>query len=407
MYLTQGLHRSLRNAPGAPATIFGDRVRTFAEQVDRVSRLAAGLRSLGVSEGARVGVLALNSDRYAELLLAVAWTDGVVVPLNTRWIAQELAYVIGDSEASVLVVDDAFASMAPVLREECRRVHHVVYAGDGPTPAGMVSSEDLIAGAQPVAGRSAGRRRGLRHLLHERYDRRAEGVVLSHENVVTAALGSQATCPIVVPGGRLLHAAPMFHIADVHAWVAQSIVGGTHVAVPRFDPAAVLAAIEEHHVTNTLLVPTMIQLLVDHPDRAAFDLSSLRIVLYGGSPMPEALLQRAMAALPHADFVQGYGMTELGEPSPTSRPRITVVAIGSGRLAAPRCTPKCGSWSTAPRLHRERSVRSQYVVQASPRATGTSLERPRRPYATDGCTPAMPATWTTRATSSSSTASRT
>jgi acyl-CoA synthetase (AMP-forming)/AMP-acid ligase II len=87
--------------------------------------------------------------------------------------------------------------------------------------------------------------------------------------------------------------------------------GGSHVIVPGFDPRAVLAAIGEYRVTDALLVPTMIQLLVDHPDVGQFDLSSLRSVLYGASPMTPAVLERAMKTLPGASFLQAYGMTEL------------------------------------------------------------------------------------------------
>ena len=84
MQLTQGLHRSLQTTPDRTATIFGTRERTFHQQADRVARLAAGLRALGAGAGDRVGMLALNSDRYAEYLLAVPWAGGVVNPVNIR-----------------------------------------------------------------------------------------------------------------------------------------------------------------------------------------------------------------------------------------------------------------------------------------------------------------------------------
>jgi acyl-CoA synthetase (AMP-forming)/AMP-acid ligase II len=85
VYLTQSLHRAAQQTPDLPASIFGERVRTYAEQLDRVSRLAGALRSHGVANGAPVAILSLNSDRYLELLQAVPWADGVLVPVNTRW----------------------------------------------------------------------------------------------------------------------------------------------------------------------------------------------------------------------------------------------------------------------------------------------------------------------------------
>src|SRR5271155_1523554 len=91
-YLTQSLHRSLQQNPGRPATIYRDRVRTVADSVDRIARLAAALADLGVQPGDRVGILALNSDRYLEYFYAVPWMGAVVNPVNIRWSALEIAY---------------------------------------------------------------------------------------------------------------------------------------------------------------------------------------------------------------------------------------------------------------------------------------------------------------------------
>jgi acyl-CoA synthetase (AMP-forming)/AMP-acid ligase II len=138
-----------------------------------------------------------------------------------------------------------------------------------------------------------------------------KGVMLSHANLLTSALGSMAT------GGfgsweRFLYAVPMFHLAGLGAFIGVGLAGGTQVIVPVFDPIAVLAAIEQHRVTDTLLIPIMIQLIVDHPQRAEHDLSSLQLLSYAGSPIALPLLDRARKALPGAGLTQGYGLTECG-----------------------------------------------------------------------------------------------
>jgi acyl-CoA synthetase (AMP-forming)/AMP-acid ligase II len=303
-----------------------------------VARLAGALHALGVARGDRVAILSLNSDRYAELLLAVPWADAVLNPVNVRWSPAEIVYSLVESETAVLFVDDAFAPAVPALREGHAGLTTVVHMGDGPTPDGMLAYEDLVDGAAPVPDA----RRGGDEIAGLFYTGGTtgfpKGVMISHTNLLTSALGSQATCPIVIPGGRLLHAAPMFHLADLAAWTAQCMVGGTHVIVPMFEPTAVLAAIEDHQATNGLLVPTMIQMLVDHPAVAERDLSSMRIILYGASPITEALLERAMKTFPRADFVQAYGMTEVAPVATIlsaedhrhgARPR------SAGRAAAP------------------------------------------------------------------------
>ena len=123
---------------------------TFAELAERASRLAAALRALGARDGGRVAVLALNSDPFAELLPAVAWAGGVVVPLSVRWGPAEIRHALADCGADLLVVDDAFASLVPVLVEGGTGPRTVVHAGDQSPPVGVLGFEDLLNDAEPV-----------------------------------------------------------------------------------------------------------------------------------------------------------------------------------------------------------------------------------------------------------------
>jgi acyl-CoA synthetase (AMP-forming)/AMP-acid ligase II len=309
--LTQSVHRSLQQHPDAEITIFGSRVRTAVEHADRVARLAGALSHLGVQQGDRVGLLALNSDRYLETLLAVPWAGGVVTPLNTRWSSPEITYALDDSQTSVLFVDAAFAPMLPDLKKSSSVLRTVVFMDDGAAPTGTLGYEGLIVGSAPIVDthRSGDDLAGIFYTGGTTGE--PKGVAISHASLITSAIGSQGTFPIMVPGGRLLHTAPMFHLAGLAAWIMQSMVGGTHVILPGFDPAEVLRAIEEHGVTSSLLVPTMIQMVVDHPEAKERELASLRVVLYGASPISTAVLDRAMKCFSAAEFVQAYGMTEL------------------------------------------------------------------------------------------------
>jgi acyl-CoA synthetase (AMP-forming)/AMP-acid ligase II len=305
MYWTQGLHRSLQQTPDAPATILGSRVRTFREQAGRVARLAGALRELGVHDGERVAILARNSDRFAELLLAVPWANGVLNPVNIRWSAAEIACSLQESQTDILFVDDGFVGVAD-------GAHTVVHMGDGGPPDGMLGCEDLIAAAQPAEDA----RRGGDALAALFYtggtSGSPKGVMLSHAGLLTGALSIRATVPCVAdPGGRTLVVAPLGHLSGVIGWLLQSICGGAHVIVPAFEPAAVLDAIQRHRVTHVFMVPTMLQRVVDELTPGDLDLSSLRTVIYGASPITEALLDRAMAGFPEASFMQVYSMTEL------------------------------------------------------------------------------------------------
>jgi len=311
MYLTQALHRAVQQKPDRIAVKFGERQQTFRQFADRVARLAGALQSLGMRAGDRVAMLALNSDRYLEYQMAVPWGGGVLNPCNTRWSAAEILYSLDDSGSTILLVDDAFRPLAEAIRQDAATLREVVYCGDGEVPAGMHGYEALIASALPVPDAV---RRGD-DLLGIFYTGGTtgfpKGVMLSHTNLCSAGLATHSE-GAATPGGSYLHAAPMFHLADMGIAMPHWIEGNTHSVVPAFSPELVLDTLERDRVTHLLLVPTMIQMLVDHPAmRQPRDLGALRTITYGASPISEAVLDRAMAALPGVSFMQAYGMTEL------------------------------------------------------------------------------------------------
>jgi long-chain acyl-CoA synthetase len=139
---------------------------------------------------------------------------------------------------------------------------------------------------------------------------RSKGVMLSHGNLMVNALQSLAEGTL--PRDAIyLHAAPMFHLANGHAMYCMLLNAGTNAIIKAFTPEDVAEAIEHFRVTHVLLVPTMIQMFIDHPGIGRRDLSSLQQIIYGASPISEAVLDRAMLRLPGVRFLQAYGMTEL------------------------------------------------------------------------------------------------
>lgn len=311
MYLTQPLHRALQQYPDRIATVHAGREQSFAGHIDRVARLAGGLRSLGVEPGDRIAIAALNSDRYLEYLMAVPWADAVLVPVNTRWAVAEMVDCLRDADVRVLLVDRDFAGLAGELCARCPGLIQVVYADDGPTPPGCLGYEALLEVAAPVADA----RRGGDALAALFYTGgttgRPKGVMLSHTNLLTSALGCLAGGFMTTAGGRFLHSAPMFHLGDLAHWLMQSIAGNTQITVPKFEPAAVLAALVDHRVTDLFLAPTMLQAVLDHPGFGSYDLRRVRRIVYAAAPMPPDLLDRVSASFPEVELVQGYGMTEL------------------------------------------------------------------------------------------------
>jgi long-chain acyl-CoA synthetase len=308
MNVTQGLRRVLQTNPEGIASVDGDRRRSWREIGARVARLAGGLQQLGVKRGERVAVLMLNSDRYLELYLGIAWAGAVIVPTNIRWSHAEIEDSLHDCRASVLVVDKAFAAMGVELAKAVSL--KLIYADDDAGPTEADDYEKLIATSQPIADAMSGREELAGIFYTGGTTGRSKGVMLSHANIVSNALHMLSEG--LLPDGTIyLNAAPMFHLANGGAMFASLIGGGSNVIIRTFNPELVMAAIEQEKVTATLLVPTMIQMLADHPIFGTADLSSLKRIMYGASPISEALLNRAMAGLPGTAFHQLYGMTEL------------------------------------------------------------------------------------------------
>lgn len=299
MYLTQGLHRSLQRHAGKTAlTHLGadglQRRHRFDELVDGVARQAAALAARGVVAGDRVALLAPNSDRLVSAIYACWWLGAAACPLNVRWTAPELAHALHDSAAALVLVDEALADLLPrtalasgtlsAFADQAREL--------APLPDTRTGGDAMAA--LLYTGGTTGR---------------AKGVVLTHANFWSASMARAAELPNP-PDGVSLLVAPLFHVAGLGRLVGQTLVGGGCVTMAQFRPEAVIAAIEHHGIGDIIVVPTMLQALLDDPSFAPARVRSLQRIAFGAAPMPPDLLDRALAAWPEAEFFQAYGLTE-------------------------------------------------------------------------------------------------
>ena len=323
MYLTQGLRRAAQIRPREQSTVFRDRRRIWSETADRVARIASGLKEAGVEPGDRVAVLALNSDRYFELMYAIPWLGAAIVPVNTRLATPEVRYILEDSGTRVLFIDGAMKAHAAALAGQMPTVTAVFYLDDDAPPAGMRSFEELAA-APPVADAGAGGDTLAALFYTGGTTGKPKGVMLSHNNLVWNAMNA-ITGFYHDQDTTYIHAAPMFHIADGGQTFGVTACGGCHLFVPRFDAADCLQTMEQEQVTHAEYVPTMINMLVNHPTVAEFDLSSLRYIVYAASPMPEGVLRKALEVFPNCQFIHTYGMTEAAPVLTVLPPRYTTL----------------------------------------------------------------------------------
>jgi len=332
MYITQLVHRHKQQRPNKVAVIDQGREYTFSEFADRIAHLAGAFQQLGVDDGDRIGILSLNSVRYLEYTFAVPWAGCVLNPVNIRWSATEVAYSLDDSDTKVLLVDDAFVPLVDDIKAKSKSLKTLIYTGRGATPEGMLNYDQLVDSAIPIEDKV---RRGD-DLLGVFYTGGTtgfpKGVMITHNSVMASSMAfiAEGLSPY---GTRMMDVAPLFHVAGWSVMLTSMIRGNMQIVVPMFEPGAVLAVIEQYKVNSTILVPTMVQMLLDHPDVEKTDLSSLQQLLYGASPMPQKTVELAIKVLPQTQIVQAYGMTETSPLISFSGPENhTLEGIASGRI---------------------------------------------------------------------------
>ncbi|MFV3073542.1 long-chain-fatty-acid--CoA ligase [Niveispirillum fermenti] len=291
--------------PAATALIFDGRRTSYAGLDQMMGRLAGALIAAGIRPGDRIAYLGKNSDAYFILLLAAARVRAMVVPLNWRMAAAELAGLMADCTPSLLFATPDFMDRAAVLAGTCP----VLSTESGEVP-GLWDWATRDAGASP--GAPSWVDDPVLLLYTSGTTGRPKGVMLSHRNLLRVRDGVCLTEPdwfTWTPGEVALVSMPCFHIGGTGQGL-RALKGGATLLVQReFEVEAILRAVGEHRVTKLFLVPSAIQSVIRHPLAAQTDFSCLRHVLYGASPIPEELLRAAMERF-GCGFVQMYGMTE-------------------------------------------------------------------------------------------------
>lgn len=305
--LTSMLSRTARLHAARPAIIDGESLLDWRQFVDRISRAATVLQSKGVDCGDRYGIIAPNSPQYAELICAGYWMGAVPVPVNHRFAPPEIAFVLEDAACSLVIVDRAYFELFGETSLQPWTEDLLAISGTG-HDAEHASYETLVDGASAMEPRDAVPDDEALLLYTGGTTGRAKGVPLSHLNIMANAmqlgfeLGPRNT-------DVYLHVAPMFHSADLLA-TPYFISGAAHVYLSRFSASAVLEAIQDYGVTVVLMTPTMLVMTMQAADFENYDLSSLRQIIYGSSPMSVERIKEMLGRFPGIEAIQAYGLTE-------------------------------------------------------------------------------------------------
>jgi acyl-CoA synthetase (AMP-forming)/AMP-acid ligase II len=294
MIYVHSLGRAVRYYGEQTALFIGGKRLTFSELDNRVERIAAALSRRGLRTGDRLAVLLPNGPEYIELVYACSRLGVIVVPLNARYSSREIDRVLEDASPRALVRHSGSAPTRANLQWQLALDKEPLDAPNGLCPEVYYCPEAILAIIY-TSGTTG----------------EAKGVMLTHTNVLSSVYCLNYWIRYR-QGGVYLHSAPIFHGADFPAMFAAPAFGALQVAAPRFSPRTFCEAVEKERISQTVLVPAMINMLTDFAEVTRFDLSSLEVLAYGGSPMPIELYWRTRRMLPGVKLVQVYGMTETG-----------------------------------------------------------------------------------------------
>lgn len=320
LHVQRFLDRAARIYPNKVAVIDQDGEFTYREFHERAARLSSALRAMGVGPGDRVAFAAYNNHPLLEAYYGVVQFGAILVPLNIRLTIDEISFIVDDCQPKVLVFDSDFEYWAVQLKSRHPELQLVEIRIEGSHP-GYKGYEDLLAAASadPVAYDMD--EDSIAEIFYTSgTTSRPKGVAMTHRNLYLHALqtgfGGGLDDTIV-----MLHTIPLFH---VNGWGTPHYVtalGGTHVMLRRFIPARVFECIERYRVTYANLVPTMVGMLLDSPDRSRHDLSSIIRFNVGGAPSPSSFVKASMDGLA-GEYAGGYGLSE-------SCPVVSVASIKS------------------------------------------------------------------------------
>ncbi|CAG1004630.1 fatty-acyl-CoA synthase [Burkholderiales bacterium] len=320
------MRRNATVAPQHPGLIFGATRLTWRETNARCNRFAHALRALGVKRGDRVGIFARNSHQWVEAAFALAKLGAVLVTVNHRLSAPEVRFILEDSGASALFASAEELEVARGAAAGLPGLQLLVSLGGA--GGELPEYEALLAGqpeGEPALDSPLAYDDPLMLLYTSGTTGFPKGAIYTHGGTLVGmlihvhAIASRSTHRVMLPS-------PLYSAAGI-AGIYCSVYVGSSTFIINFDPVTALETIQRERITFTNLVPTTIQRLMAREDFGRYDLSSLEVLLYGGSPMPVPVLRELRQRLPHCGYRQTFASTETGCAGTVLEPAEHLLAL--------------------------------------------------------------------------------
>jgi len=294
MIYIHSLGRGSRYYPERAALVVESATLSFRQLHERVKNIAAALAAHGFAAGDRLALLLPNGPEYIELVYACGWLGVTAVPINTRLSSAEIDRILVDAYPRGLIRHSSLPKPTVQPPWQLLLDEKTLDVRNESCPEPVYDPEAILALIY-TSGTTG----------------RPKGVMVTHANI-RANLDHFSYWMRYREGGVYLHAAPIFHIADFPAMFAAPAFGACQVTIPKFSPQGFCELVQRERVTHTVLVPTMLNLLAQVPETKPYDLSSLEVLAYGGSPMAPELVHRTRKFLPNVKLLQCYGLSETG-----------------------------------------------------------------------------------------------
>jgi len=323
MLVTDFTQRAATQYAKKIGVIDGEKRFTYGEYVERTRRLSNGLLKLGVKKGDRVAFIDYNTHHLLEAFYGIPQMGAILLFINIRFSPREIAFILNDSEAKYVVVNQNLMHLITPIKDELKAVEKYILLQDDPamTDSGIeeVYYEDLVQQSSPFLPEMHLDENDPAEMCYTSGTTggQPKGMLFTHRMLYFNALNGMFV-EQVSDRSVFLHAIPLFHVNGWGTPHFLTAAGGKHVMLREFRPDLVCLAIEEERVTNMFIVPTMAIALVNYPDLAKYDLSSLKQVRIGGAPM-SATLFRAVEEKIGCEVYSGYGLTETSPLLATSR----------------------------------------------------------------------------------------
>ncbi len=317
--------------PDGEALVCGDERMTWREVAEKSTQIAAGFKEVGLKPGDRIAVMLGNRIEFALALFGAAHLGLVSVLLSVRQQKPEIAYVLTDCGAKLIIHEDHLVDRLPDSGDVPDLLHRVSMS---PTD-GSLAFQDLVATETSLLPANVDEEDTALILYTSGTTGRPKGAMLAHCNIVHSAIVYEA-CMALTQNDRSIAAVPLAHVTGLVANMMTMVrCAGALVIVAEFKAQDYLKIAASERITQTIMVPAMYNLCLLQADFDSYDLSTWRIGGYGGAPMPVATIEKLAEKIPGLKLVNAYGATETSSPSTVMPPEYTKSHIDSVGLPCP------------------------------------------------------------------------